>query len=248
MATTSPRADRRGTLVLVAGIATYTAFGAAFGYFLLWFGGGAVPHLHDLGLPGPAAAATNLAVVVIFGATHSVMARPPFKRWITTRLAPSLERSVFVLTSSLTLALLTWAWQPLHAIAWDTHGWLRGALLAVYSAGVGLIFWVSFLLDHLHLTGVAQTWARFRGRHAPDPSLRTRSLYRWVRHPMNTGLLVICWSVPTMSAARLQAALLLTAYILIGQALEERDLRRAHGAAYDDYAAEVPALVPALRR
>ena len=52
------------------------------------------------------------------------MARPAFKRWLTTRIPETMERSTFVLASSVALLLLFWAWQPLGGVVW-------GALLGV---------------------------------------------------------------------------------------------------------------------
>ncbi|MFT3872646.1 MAG: hypothetical protein QM714_08365 [Nocardioides sp.] len=47
-----------------------------------------------------------------------------------------------------------------------------------------------------------------------------------------------------MSASHLFLAAAVTGYIAIGIRFEERDLRRTFGAAYDDYATRVPALLP----
>ena len=63
-----------------------------------------------------------------------------------------------------------------------------------------------------------------------------------------TGLLLAFWATPHMGASHLLFALAMSGYVAIGLAFEERDLRRTFGAAYDDYAARVPALIPSLSR
>jgi protein-S-isoprenylcysteine O-methyltransferase Ste14 len=62
-----------------------------------------------------------------------------------------------------------------------------------------------------------------------------------------TGLVLAFWTTPRMSAPHLLFAVAATGYVAVGLTFEERDLRRTFGAAYDAYAARVPALVPGLR-
>jgi protein-S-isoprenylcysteine O-methyltransferase Ste14 len=62
------------------------------------------------------------------------------------------------------------------------------------------------------------------------------------------GLLITFWATPRMTVGHLAFAATASGYIAIGLRFEERDLRRGIGPAYDDYAARVPALVPAARR
>ena len=61
-----------------------------------------------------------------------------------------------------------------------------------------------------------------------------------------TGLLVAFWATPHLGASHLLFAAAASAYIAVGIRFEERDLRRTFGAAYDAYAALVPALLPRL--
>ena len=71
-----------------------------------------------------------------------------------------------------------------------------------------------------------------------------KRIYRFVRHPIQTGIFVGMWAAPTMSASRFMFASLMTGYILVGLYFEERDLVRRFGARYDRYKKDVPRLLP----
>ena len=67
-----------------------------------------VPKTIDSGLAGPLVPAliANLLVLGAFAIQHSVMARPAFKRWWGQFVPQPMERSTYVLLSSLLLILL----------------------------------------------------------------------------------------------------------------------------------------------
>ena len=75
----------------------------------------------------------------------------------------------------------------------------------------------------------------------------TPSLYRFVRHPIQLGVLLLLWGAGTMSYDRLIMALCCTAYVLIALPLEERELVAQYGDAYRRYQQLVPRLFPRLK-
>ena len=76
--------------------------------------------------------------------------------------------------------------------------------------------------------------------------LVTHGLYRWVRHPLYTAGLLFIWLTPVMSINTLVAILSATIYIVVGAFFEERKLEREYGAAYAEYKAATPMLIPGL--
>jgi len=87
-----------------------------------------------------------------------------------------------------------------------------------------------------------------QGRVYTAPRFQTPALYRYIRHPIYLGFTMAFWATPVMTVGHALFAAGATAYILVGIQLEERDLVRAHGAAYQRYRQEVPMLVPLPRR
>jgi protein-S-isoprenylcysteine O-methyltransferase Ste14 len=74
--------------------------------------------------------------------------------------------------------------------------------------------------------------------------------YRWVRHPIYTGLLLAIFgtAVAQGEVRGLIALLLIAASFLRKIGIEEQFLAQQFGTAYSRYRAEVPALVPMPRR
>jgi protein-S-isoprenylcysteine O-methyltransferase Ste14 len=231
------------------GIACYAVFLFAFLYAIGFVSGLGVPKHVDSGATTawPLALAINLGLLGLFAVQHSGMARPAFKRWWTRLVPASVERSTFVLASSLVLLLLYWQWQPLPMPVWqvesETARWLLHALAAL---GWALVLASTFLIDHFDLFGLRQSWRAALG-HGPSPHAPfvTRAFYRIVRHPIMLGFLVAFWATPTMSVGHLLFALATTGYILVAvKYLEERDLVAQYGDTYRDYQRRVPMLLP----
>jgi hypothetical protein len=88
-------------LILGYGSMAYLTFPAAFVYAIGFVGNIGVPRSVDNSIAASLgeALAVNLALLGLF-AVHSVVARPGFKRWWTRFVAPSVERSTYVLIAS----------------------------------------------------------------------------------------------------------------------------------------------------
>ena len=236
-------------LIFLYGIGSYGLFFAVFLYSIGFVGNLWVPKSIDSAATAPfwQALLVNLGLLGVFAVQHSVMARPFFKRWLTRFIPATAERSTYVLASSLALVLLVVFWQPMGGIVWNVDSPLATAVIhGVFLAGWALMFVSTFLINHFDLFGLRQVWLNLVGREYTPLRFELTWLYRFVRHPLYTGLFLGMWATPTMTAAHLVFALMASAYILVGVRLEERDLRTFHPE-YDGYAREVPRFVPKLR-
>src|SRR3989304_2819919 len=157
----------------------------------------------------------DVALLALFAIQHSVMARQGFKRWWTTFIPKPIERSTYVLFSSLALLLLFRQWRPMTAIVWEVGNPAAQRLLEV-------LFWLgwiialhsTFLINHAALFGLEQVYLYARGKEHPPAKFRMPELYQYVRHPIMMGFLLACWSTPVMTLGHLVFALAATVYIL----------------------------------
>src|SRR5271157_3972102 len=105
-------------IAFVYGVTTYVGFFVASLYAIGFVSGLVVPKNIDSGAVVPMAEAliVNLLLMSLFAIQHSVMARKQFKQWWTQFVPKSVERSAYVLFSSLALILLFWQWRPVPAV------------------------------------------------------------------------------------------------------------------------------------
>jgi len=229
----------------------YLGFVLVFGYFAAFADGVLVPKHVDSGQGAgtPAAFFVDFGLMLLFGLTHSIMARPHFKQAVTRVVPPALERSTYVVVATAALALLMWQWRPLPSLVWRVE---RPSLVAALWLGNG-VSWAAagiatFLIDHFELFGVNQALAGFRRASLERRGFITPLFYKYVRHPMMTALLLAFWLAPRMSVGHLLLALGMSAYILIGVHFEERSLLRELGHAYVQYQRSTPKFLPFFGR
>lgn len=239
-----------GLVAAVYGAVCYVVFLASFLYAIGFVGNIMVPKSVDSGASGPVGTAVlvNAALLGLFAVQHSVMARPWFKNAWTKIVPRPVERSTFVLISSLLLFLLYAWWRPMPAAVWSVEGAAATALTALFWFGWGMVLVSTFLINHFDLFGLRQVWLRMRGEAYTPLRFQRSSIYKFVRHPIMLGFVIAFWATPRMSQGHLLFAAATTGYILVGIVLEERDLVRFHGSEYEAYRREVPMLLPLGRR
>lgn len=234
---------------LLYGAVAYTVFLCTFLYAIGFVSGVGVPLTIDQGRSAAPAVAlvTDSLLLGLFAIQHSGMARPAFKRWWARYVPAPVERSTYVIASSLVLIVLFWQWRPLPLPIWQVgHPAARLALHGLAAVGWLLVLSGTFLIDHFDLFGLRQVW-RYAHHREPDQATPfvTRAFYRLVRHPLMLGFLVAFWSTPDMSQGHLLFALMTTGYILVAvRLLEERDLVAQFGETYRAYQRDVPMLLP----
>ena len=233
------------------GSVSYLIFFGTFLYAIGFIGNFGVPTTLDGSPSGPLAIAFAIDVGLLgfFAVQHSVMARKWFKEWWTRIVPKPLERSTYVLFSSLALILMFWQWRPLGGVVWSVEDPLgRMILRGLFAFGWALVLFSTFLINHFDLFGLRQVWLYLLGRPYTTLRFGTPGPYRLVRHPLYVGWLFAFWCTPTMTFAHLLFSIATSAYILIAIQFEERDLVREHGDAYDSYRRSVPMLIPFTRR
>jgi len=238
-------------LFFAYGSLSYLIFLGTFLYAICFIGSFGVPRTLDGAATGSLGRsfAIDAGLLALFAVQHSVMARKWFKDWWTRIVPRPVERSTYVLFSSLALILMFSQWRPLGGIIWSVEDPVgRLVLRAGFAFGWGLVFVSTALINHFDLFGLRQVWLHLLGRPCEAPRFATPGPYRLVRHPLYVGWLFAFWMTPVMTLAHLLFSVATTAYILLAIQFEERDLVRQHGEAYVAYRHSVPMLVPFLRK
>jgi methanethiol S-methyltransferase len=221
----------------------------------------------------PATIAINVALFSAFALHHSVFARTGIKAWVARVLPPAFERSAYVWIASLLFLGVCRSWRPLPGVAWEAAGLLRYLLLGVQCAGLVFTLRSASRLDIWDLSGVRQVRAARAAAKALNPGdgarvdravlgadalpvanspaasapLEVHGPYRWLRHPIYLGWMLLVFGAPAMTAGRLLFAVISTAYLVVAIPIEERSLVHEFGESYRDYQRQVRwRLVPGI--
>jgi len=221
-----------------------TVFVASLGYFLYFY-------FFKLGRPtaagGPVwpAVAADTALVALFAAHHSLMARSGAKHWLTRHLPAPLERATFVWVASLLLILVSAAWRDLPGELYRVGGAWAWPFRLAQAAGLAAVAGATRALHALDLAGIRQVQAARRPdatrtpADTPGERLEVGGAYRLVRHPVYLGWNLLLFAEPVMTVDRLLFATLALVYLVVAIPLEERSLAAEFGAAYEAYRAKV---------
>lgn len=248
--------------ILLFSLVSYSLFLGTFVYLVLFVSGGIFTEWFsfltplktiDSGqssftVPGLTAIASNLVILLSFGLQHSIMARKSFKKALTRIVPEAAERSVFVLATSLVLCWTYIAWQPATGSVWHVEGIGKILLSALFLLGAILVLWATFMINHWELFGLAQAWRNFRRHEAPRLKFKEPALYKFSRHPLYLGIIIVFWATPVMTTGHLLFASIWTAYVFIGIGYEEKDMIDTFGNSYIDYIKRVPQMFPFGRR
>jgi len=235
-------------IIILYGIIAYVVFLVTFLYAIGFVGNFLVPKAINSGAETSFANALfiNLGLLSLFAVQHSVMARPAFKKWISPVIDPAIERSTYILFSSLALLLIYLKWQPMTTVVWNIENTtFYYIIMGVFFMGWLIVFLSTFMISHFQLFGLTQIFNNFKNNQIKDPEFQTNYFYKLVRHPIMLGFMIAFWATPQMTIGHLLFAFVTTLYMLIAvKYLEERDLRKFIGEKYEVYQKEVPMIVP----
>ena len=232
------------------GLVCYFVFFITFLYAIGFVGNLFVAKSIDTGKESslPEALLVDILLLGLFAVQHSLMARQGFKKWWTKMVPKPIERSTYVLISSLALILLYAQWRPIPTSLWSSEGLPATLLTILFWVGWLQILISTFLIDHFDLFGLRQVYLYLKGKECSHSAFRTTGLYKWIRHPIMLGFLIAFWATPVMTGGHFLFSLATTGYILIGIWLEERDLLIFYGEPYKDYRKKASMLFPFPRR
>ena len=238
-------------LIILYGIVAYIIFLVAFLYAIGFVGNFWVPKGIDSGIETSTTEALliNIALMSLFAVQHSVMARPAFKKWITKYISPAIERSTYVLLSSLALLLMYWQWQPLTTVVWEVENTMAMVLTVTFFLGWTIVFLSTFMISHFELFGLTQIYQNFKDEKLSYPIFQVNLFYKIVRHPIMLGFIIAFWATPLMTLGHLLFAVVTTAYIFVAvKFLEEKDLKKLIGKDYEEYQKNVPMIIPFIKK
>jgi len=154
------------TIFLLYGVICYLTFFLTFLYAIGFIGNFIVPVKIDGEPTTPFASALiiNLLLLSLFAVQHSIMARPRFKKWWTGIIPEPVERSTYVLLSSVALIILFRYWQPLGGSVWNVSDPIGVYILyGLFAFGWALVLVATFFDQSFWFVWFAPNMALFSG-------------------------------------------------------------------------------------
>ena len=182
----------------------------------------------------------NTLLFGVFAVHHSVLAREPVRARVARLVSPPLERPTYVWVASLLFIAVCLAWRPIAGVVYRIPPPWAWAVGALQLAGGVLTLDAARRIDVRVLAGL-------RPEPAQADDLVARGTYRFVRHPIYLGWVLLVWAASDMTTGRVVFAAISTAYLVAAVPFEERSLRRRFGPSYDAYRRQVRwRIVPGL--
>jgi protein-S-isoprenylcysteine O-methyltransferase Ste14 len=236
-------------LVILYGLLAYFLALTAILYLIAFMGEYYVPKSINSGGPIPLKRALiiNSILMGCFMLQHLIMARERSKLWFINKLPLPIERSTFVLVSSLMMFLLLWQWQPMPNPVWAFNTPMLSSLLKIMSlCGWLFAFYSTFMLDHFQLFGLRQAYLYFRSKEIKPVIFKIRGPYKYVRYPILLGFFIAVWSTPRMTFGHLLFSINMTILIFIGIYLKDKEFRLRHPKKFQAYKRRTHSIIPML--
>lgn len=181
---------------------------------------------------------------LMFFFQHSVMVRNSFRQRLARFIPQEYDAAFFAIVAGLILFLLLFLWQGVAHTIIAPQGILRLLFRAVYFLSIAVFVWSLWSLGEFDPFGILPIINHLRGTKKAELPFIVKGPYRFIRHPLYTVMILLCWSYPDQTLDRLLFNLFFTIYIIIGTLLEEQDLVKTIGTDYLAYQKQVPMLVP----
>jgi len=150
-------------------------------------------------------------------------------------------RLLYSVLGVLTTALWLWFIHQLSDTPlYQTSGLLWWLLFSLQLFGVGIALAALVPIDGAVFLGL-----RKEGK-TQDPFI-VRGVYRYIRHPMYTGTMLILLAMPEQTVNGLNLAVMVCIYFIVGSKFEEKRMLLEHPD-YKKYQDEVPAFIPNMMR
>ncbi len=178
------------------------------------------------------------AAGLLFGLSHSLLATQTFRQYAPRLgLTPTSYRLYYSLLATLLTAL--WLWMvhtlpdaPLYAL----EGSAAIPLFAMQAIGIGIILLSFRAFDAAIFLGL-------KDMPATGEPFVEQGIYRYLRHPMYTGFMLLLLASPVHSMNSLHLSLAISVYFIIGSLFEEHRMQLLHPG-YNEYRRCVPAFLP----
>jgi protein-S-isoprenylcysteine O-methyltransferase Ste14 len=189
----------------------------------------------------------NICLIAVWGFIHTGMARQSFKDVVTKIIPTAAERATYVLVAGITSIALVGFWHHVPGQIWQLQEGLAASLIwGVFWFGWVFLLASSFAINHFDLFGLRQVYLHYKQQPEAPLAFVKRAMYQYIRHPIQTGVLIGVWATPSMTANHFILSAGFTAYIVVGLWFEERDLIKVHGQDYTDYKQEAGKLFPRI--
>ena len=175
---------------------------------------------------------------VVWAIFHSVLADNRFKRRFGGRAGDAGAKRYRLIYVAISLATII----PIIAL----HVSLNDRHLYSIDYPYRIFMWIG-QLSGLAIAGrsIYRTQPmRFIGVEGGTGSLRIDDIYRYVRHPMYLGSLLVIWFTPTVTVTRLVLFVLATLYFIVGSVHEEKLMGEDFRESYINYKKSVPRMIP----
>ena len=197
-----------------------------------------------LGLSDPVILLWDTMLSFAFFLQHSGMVRKAFRERTAALIPPRYYGAIYSIASGIVLIIVVVFWQRSEILLLRLEGLPLWTARGCSFLAILIFAWGIRALGSFDMFGLKLIRARMHGQLSQPFQFLVRGPYRWVRHPLYLGVLMLIWASPVLTADRLLFNVLWTAWIVLGTILEERDLVADFGDVYRDYQRKVPMLIP----